>query len=432
MPSKRFGPGFCVSTIATVRRVCIVTTSPLTSNPRVVKEAIALADAGYKVIVIRGPALPEARFGEIQLNSQLSTRCPIVSIEWNRSIGFRQISGLKQRLCRTLFRWRSLTAELAYCRLFNVVYGGTLRQKPDLIIAHNLTALPPAFQAAKKMNVPIAFDAEDFHNGQLPDTREFDDERRLTQLIERKYMPHCNHVTAASNGIGEAYARELGIAVPTTILNVFPLRDRSVQLADDQFAAEGVTGCRSLYWFSQTIGRNRGLENVVRSLAFLPEDICLVLRGWWEEGYESNLRGMAKALGVNSRLHSRPAAPPEEMVARASCHDVGLALETPSTVNRDLCVTNKLFTYLSAGIPCVLSDTSGQRPFATELPRATLLVPQDDPQSMANSILALLSHGEMAREAAAEAAARKYNWELESAKLIAYVNDLLEPTNASS
>jgi hypothetical protein len=49
--------------------------------------------------------------------------------------------------------------------------------------------------------------------------------------------------------------------------------------------------------------------------------------------------------------------------------------EQGHTRNRNICVTNKLFTYLLAGVPFVATDTDGQRRVCEDLPEATRSVP---------------------------------------------------------
>jgi hypothetical protein len=48
------------------------------------------------------------------------------------------------------------------------------------------------------------------------------------------------------------------------------------------------------------------------------------------------------------------------MVQQASQFDIGLALEPGSTTNNRLAISNKIFTYLMAGLPVVVSLTPGQ------------------------------------------------------------------------
>jgi glycosyltransferase involved in cell wall biosynthesis len=120
-----------------------------------------------------------------------------------------------------------------------------------------------------------------------------------------------------------------------------------------------------------------------------------------------------------------PVAPPA-LVAEAAQHDIGLALEQPVTENRARCVTNKLFTYMLAGLPIVATDTPGQREILEQAPGAGVLYPAGQPAVLADRIRQLLADpvelGRM-KTAAWTAADRRFNWEYESQSLVSYLED---------
>ena len=78
-------------------------------------------------------------------------------------------------------------------------------------------------------------------------------------------------------------------------------------------------------------------------------------------GHGATLLAMARDLGIGDRVRVLPMASPDEMVRLAAAYDLGLSLETDVSENRRLCLTNKIFTYLLAGVPVVMSDTPAQR-----------------------------------------------------------------------
>ena len=58
------------------------------------------------------------------------------------------------------------------------------------------------------------------------------------------------------------------------------------------------------------------------------------------------------------------------MVRLASQYDLGLAAEIGETPNRNISLTNKLFTYLLAGVPILASDIDAHTQLASELGEA--------------------------------------------------------------
>jgi glycosyltransferase involved in cell wall biosynthesis len=287
----------------------------------------------------------------------------------------------------------------------------------DLYIAHNLAALPPACHAAHQHGAKLGFDAEDFHRGELPETPENSLDRSITADLEARYIPRCDYVTAASDGIADAYAEVLGIDRPTTILNVFPWTERAKTVSEAALEEEVPKDARSLYWFSQTIGSDRGLEDALRALPRLPSDVVLSLRGKWSPGYEDTFHRKAHRLGVDNRIRNLGLVPPDELIPRAAQHDVGLALEPGSSPNNRIAVSNKFFSYLLSGIPIVATDTLGQGPVVDTLPGVAQSYAPGEIDEFVKAVKALLDENKL-RDRAVQAARDRYCWDVEKQRFL--------------
>jgi glycosyltransferase involved in cell wall biosynthesis len=293
----------------------------------------------------------------------------------------------------------------------------------DLYIAHNLQALPVAVAAAEKHNARLGFDAEDFHSGmrtydEPPSLRE-----KIVEDMEQAYLPECDYLTAASPGIAEAYAEKYAIPEPTPILNVFSLRERP-----DAFRPTDDKAPLTLYWFSQTIGPKRGLEDIVQALARLPgRDIELHLRGTWQNaGYRRDLHDLAGPAA--NRIVSHDPAPPDEMISRSSQYDIGLALEQPVKKNREICLTNKIFTYLLAGNAVVATATAGQSRLMQSIDDAGFVYEPGDVDALVR-ILEKWTENRTAvdncRRNAWTYGEETYNWDTEKKKFLGVVDSVL-------
>jgi glycosyltransferase involved in cell wall biosynthesis len=238
-------------------------------------------------------------------------------------------------------------------------------------------------------------------------------------------MPQCAYITAASPGIGGEYHALCGVE-PVTVLNVFPLRERP-----SEFRARDPRGPVRLYWFSQTIGPNRGLEDIVQALALLRSyRVELHLRGRWQAGYEAELRGLAAQCGVPPGiLVSHPPASPEDMVRAAAEYDVGLALEPPVTANSDILLSNKIFTYVLAGNAIVATRTKAQSWLASQFDESAMLCDANRPESLAAALRSWLDGSrdvEKARRTAWRLGESRFNWDREKATFLRVVQGALD------
>jgi glycosyltransferase involved in cell wall biosynthesis len=99
-------------------------------------------------------------------------------------------------------------------------------------------------------------------------------------------------------------------------------------------------------------------------------------------------------------------------------------LEQPTVENRDLCVTNKIFTYMLAGLAVAATDTRGQREILSAVGEAGFLYTPGRPGELADGVRRWLhdpSGLARARAASRAAAQSRYNWDLEAPGLVAHL-----------
>ncbi|MBD2297296.1 glycosyltransferase [Nostoc sp. FACHB-190] len=401
------------------QRICLVSPGHVASNPRLVKEANALHEAGFQVRVVAGDYMAAIR----PLDQTILSQAPWAWVQVG--LGSRP-SYLARRLWQTLARRVTKTGWIpdisiaiwAHSTVSFQLAKAAAAEPADLYIAHNLAALPAAAIAAQYHHARLGFDAEDFHVGELPDTPEYQAEIAVRDRIERTFLPRCHHLTAASPGIAAAYAERYGVNMQP-ILNVCPLSEAPTSPCKPQ------TSQPSLYWFSQTIGPGRGLESIIQAMGQMQTPVHLHLRGLVAAGYAQQLKELAQKVGIGDRLHLLPPAPPSEMVRLAALHDLGLCLELNQPFNRAICLTNKIFTYLLAGLPILMSKTPAQEEIYEELKETALLVNIHEPAAIAIALDQWFSNPVKLKLACAEAwnSGREiYNWDIEKQKFLLLIN----------
>ena len=381
-------------------RICIVTPGQLGSNPRVVKEADALAAAGHDVTVICSKV---SNFVEPRDQAVMrQARFAVHRLEFDRPAHWR-LARLRQEAARVVYPMGGeRSARFAISAMTPALMRAALEHRADLYIAHYPPALPAAARAAQRFGASYAFDAEDFHLGDLPDKPEHEFDRALIRVIEGTYLPKAAYVTAASPLISDAYAQSYGIDRPTTILNVFPRIQAPAAATESGSAVPGP----SLYWFSQVIGPGRGLEDAVKAIAATQSQMHLYLRGTPARGFVEHLQVLASSLGVQDRLHVLEPVEPALLERDGSRFDIGYAGDLAETRNRQIALTNKLFSYLSSGLPVVATDILAHRLLSERLGAASVLFPLGVPAALARALDALLC------DKSKLAAARRHAWKL--------------------
>jgi hypothetical protein len=152
-------------------------------------------------------------------------------------------------------------------------------------------------------------------------------------------------------------------------------------------------------------------------------------------GYVEELQERASRCGMKHPLREHRTAPPSEMARLAAPFDLGLSLELPPPLNRDINLSNKIFVYVLAGIPQFLSRTTAQSAIAARLGAAAIVGDIRSPKDPARELDAFFS--DPARIAAARATAWRlgretFCWDIEKESFLAIVRPHVSPPRTVS
>ncbi len=398
-------------------RVCLIGVTHICHNPRLLREADSLSEAGHEVRVVTPSFTPELdtkdqrhlcrrkwRHQKIDyLPSGFRGKTRSVFIRGRRRLAFE---------CHQRFGGERL-AEYAYATALPEQILEASNERADWFIAHAQAALPIAAAAAQRWSGRLGFDCEDLltENGTDPVD--------VVRLIEAKYLPACEYISAASAGIANRLERDYGVLRPVVLYNVFPLH-----LAN-RLPPPGrrpINRALRLFWFSQTIGPGRGLEEAIEAAGILGNGVELHLRGKAASGFDLRLQALAQRHRVDLRLH--PQIDHDELINSMDQFDVGLALERPERTNAALTVSNKIGSYLLAGLAIAATETPGQRELLEQCKGTGFFYPAGQPKLLAKGLARWIKDHRLlkaAQQASWDSARSRFCWDLEKSKWLARV-----------
>jgi glycosyltransferase involved in cell wall biosynthesis len=379
------------------------------------KAADALAAAGHRVRLVSTRHVDWAVEADADVRRRRPGAWDWTEVDYSRATApiARLRGGARfraaQRLAALLGPGRAPTPLVlrGYSRAHPELVRAALAEPADLFYGGTTGALAAVAEAGRRAGAPFALDLEDFHSAEQEPGPAAVLSHALAERIEKAVLPDAQFLTASSPAIAAAYADKYGVH-PVTVHNTFPLPDRAPALEPSPGAS------LRLYWFSQTIGPGRGLEDGVRAMGLARISGELHLRGRDGAGYVDALRRLAVDVAPGLRIVEHAPAPPDDMVALCAGYDAGLSLEQGHVLSRALCLTNKAFTYILAGLAVVLTDTPGQRALAAALGDGAAVCAPGDARALAAVLKrwaedkASLAH---AKAAAWQAARRRWHWE---------------------
>jgi glycosyltransferase involved in cell wall biosynthesis len=390
-------------------RICVVTAGHLSTCPRMLKAADALHAAGYRVRVVSTRHVDWAWRTDRSVRERRSWAWQVVDYDRSSARARQLTTGMRfhaaQAASRTIGTARVPldVGVRGYSRVHDELVEAIASEPCDFVYGGTTGALAAVAAGARRLGVPFALDLEDFHSAEQtgPGSALA---HGLAERIESDVLPRATFLTAGSPMIAEAYHAKYGVH-PSAIHNTF-----SVNFPPTSNPARPLR----MYWFSQTLGPGRGLDDVVAGVGRSGIAVELHLRARPMPVYAAQLAARQAEVAPLLKLVLHDPAPPDQMVDLAHGYDLGLSVEDTLVVSRRLCLTNKIFTYLAAGVPVLMTATPAQSRLATDLGPAAEVYDTGNIDALA----AILQRWDadanvrcLAAHSARAAAERRWHWE---------------------
>ena len=279
--------------------------------------------------------------------------------------------------------------------------------------AAELYSLPLAVREARKRNSKVVYDAREIF-AHLAALRNRPLSQGFWRYLERRYIAHADAVITSGDMDAEFLAARFGIDPPHVALNV--PRFREVARTHRLHELLGLKPDIPICLYIGGLQEGRGIGFTIKLAAELPE-AAFVFVG--DGPLAADLR---KAQKQTSNVYHLPAVPNDQVIDLAASATVGLALIEPISFSYQLALPNKLFEYITAGTPVVVTNLPQMHKIVEEH-HVGIAVSPDDFAGALSAIRRLLSDSALHAECAASCckAARTLSWEAQEQGLLGYL-----------
>ncbi len=389
-------------------KVCMHVRGVVRTDGRVMREAAALLGAGFAVTVLDFEddltRSIEEDIGGVHVKH-------IMKPNWLIPVRFRP-----WRLIRSAQKFVYTTLQL-------------IQTTPDIYHAHEDNALPACYIAAWWHRKPLIFDAHEFPLNALNNTRK----RWLSILLTRLFthmVRSCAGIITVSSPIAQEICDLYHVPHVSLIRNIpaYQTPPKSDQLR--HFL--GLRPDVRIVLYQGNLQEDRGLDTLVRAAAFLEEGTIIILMGKGIGATQAQLEDLITSEGVGDSVKILPPVPYAELLEWTASADVGLIIYPPDqSLNVRMCLPNKLFEYLMAGLPILASPLDAVAEVIKSYDVGQVLSSLT-PADVGAAINAMLTDraalARMSRNAR-DAVQRDLNWEKESQELIHLYDAILEMRN---
>lgn len=308
-----------------MKSVALIVLNNFRNDSRVLKEAVSLQKGGYRVKVValyeEGVFEHETVQGIPVHRIRLSTR------SWSKSLPVQLIKYLE-------FWWH-------FARLYH---------QCDIYHCNDLNTLPigVSIKALLNRKAKVVYDAHEYETER---NGEAGIRKKAAKLTERLFIRKADAVITVSRGIAREYKRLYKIQEPYLILNVPNFRRSTTR--KDLFRRElGITGEQTIFLYQGGLTKGRGIKILLETFASLVDKNTVVV--FMGNGPLAQLvRDFAEK---NDNIYYREAVSPEILYKYTASADYGVLLYENTCLNHYYASPNKLFEYIMAEIPLIVSN----------------------------------------------------------------------------
>lgn len=328
-----------------------------------------------------------------------------------------------------LSRWRQELANIADLEAAFTTW--LWRLEPEILHIHDIHLLGAGVQAKRRLTsrgrpVTLVYDAHEY----LPGMTGVNPKAEAAyQAMELDLIGEIDAMITVSESIADALQQRYALAHrPTVVLNTPP---RASAVTGEQVGgvreAAGVPDGVPLLVYSGVLGHQRNVGAVITALAELPgvHFACVCVPSAHHPAPRA-LAALATQLGVDDRVHLVDPVLPEAISGFLASADVGVHPMVSGLANHEMALPNKLFDYIFAGLPVVVSDVAEMRRFVTEHGVGATFDP-GDPDDLARAVRDVLADSESFRRAVrSPELLDMYCWDEQARRLRELYSTLLE------
>jgi len=377
-------------------KVCMLLMTAFTHDARVTKEARTLVEAGFHVVVY--------------------------ALKSNETESFEERDGFFIKRIKVYTRYLLPKSGLFFfIKYLEYIFQNvkTLWSEPfDVYHAHDLETLPIAFLLSIVNKKPFIYDSHELFI-ERENIKGF--LKTIWRKIEQFLSPYPQKTIFVCDSLAEIYAQRYQVPKPEIIKNCQYL---NVQNKKDVLRKIlPITQHEQIIIYQGEIASRRGVDVAIDAMNYLTGKV-MVLIGPGD--YRHLLREKLKSQPKGDKIFVLDPVPWETLAEYTASANLGLFLGQNVCLNVYYILPNKLFEYLSAGLPVVVSDFPEMRRVVVG-EDVGLVVDEKDAPTTAQAIDKILDDGVLYQRMSNNARriiTEKYNWEIEGEKLVKIYHSL--------
>lgn len=218
----------------------------------------------------------------------------------------------------------------------------------EVVNIHSLGLLPIGVLYKTFYRTKLIYDAHEYET-ETQGLRGF--RKKLAKFLESSLIKHCDKVIVVSESIANEYKKLYPkLSRPYVVLNTPPyIKIKKKNIFRDKF---DIDKHQTIFLYQGGLSEGRGIEILLDTFKQIKDDKSVIVF----MGYGS-LEGLVQTVTKEySNIYFHQAVSPDVLLEFTSSADFGISTIEDSCLSYRYCLPNKMFEYLMAEIPVIVSN----------------------------------------------------------------------------
>jgi len=358
-----------------LKRIVVSVTNDLVTDQRVHKTCTTLFNNGFDILLI---------------GRKLKNSHPIVRDYTTRRI-------------KLLFNKGALFYAEYNLRLFFIL----LFTKKDILLANDLDTLLANYLASKISKKKLVYDSHELFT-EVPELINRPFQQNFWLKIEKNILPKLKNSYTVCDSIAMHYKKKY--SVNFQVIRNVPIQIKNVLEISFPFETYG----KKIILYQGALNKGRGLELMIDTMQYIENSILVIIGSG---DIENSIKAQVQNLNLKNKVKFIPRKIPIELKKMTQLADLGISIEEDLGLNYKYALPNKLFDYIQAQIPVLVSDLDEMKQIVQKYNFGEVIIDRN-PEALATQINALLLKNKDFYAKQLQKASVELCWENESKKLM--------------
>ncbi len=360
-----------------MKKIIVSVTNDLSTDQRVHKVCLSLTNNGFEVVLI-GRKLPT----NLPLNRKYAT--------YRMSLLFK--SGV-------LF-YLEYNFRLFFYLLFH---------KKDILLANDLDTLLANFLVSCIQNKKLVYDSHELFT-EVPELIQRPIKQKIWLKLEQYILPKLKNTYTVCESIADYYNQKY--AINFKVIRNIPIKKNTLKIK------KNIKQKTIIYQGSINIGR--GLELMIEVMKYLENTIFIIIG---TGDIYTQLQKKVATENLTDKITFLGKITPKELQKITPTADLGISLEEDLGLNYRYALPNKLFDYVHANIPVLVSDLPEMKRLVLEYKIGEIAISRE-PKKLSEQIKKILHSEKEKYQNSLQKAQEKLHWQHEEKILLSVFNNL--------